>query len=419
MKVVLILGGWHASAIWFFKVHGQGGEYRLWVGDCWSGSACRFSKSCEKFFLLPSFHNEEEYISRLIEIYKKHRFDALIPLPHEEVLLVSKYRSILQEAGVPVVITNYGSMQIAADKEKLGIFCNKYGIPYPLTFAGDKYTGIQMLEKASLPFIVKLKNSTNQVDQRICHTRDLFLSYLDRMFLKHGEHNVIVQQFVSGYELDSMYTCGVFCGRAHNILGVYPTKKIRSRPYSGGAGICTRTTRDPKVEEICLKAVSALGDWVGICNIEVKRDFNTGKYYLIEINPRAWGSPMLSITLSGIDLIDMWIRITLNDDMPENIAPGREGVYSTELFHDLILLTDLLKDLPFKTKRQKALESLMSYRFPYLYNSRGVSLYQSIADFDIYDFRIFLKKTVRLKKRLIQAFTPSNRGRKEGEYLDI
>jgi len=416
VKTILILGGWHATTMWFFKTQGGKGNYRLWIGDCWEQSACRYSRYCERFFLLPNHSNELSYIDKIIEIYRTEGFDALIPIPHEEVILISKYRDRLLDAGVPVVITNYDTMQIAVDKEKLGHFCKEHGIRYPATFAGDKYTGRQILEAQGIPLIVKLKASTNQVDQMICHKPDEFLSYFEWVCRKHGRENVIAQQFINGYELDSMFTTGVFCNRDSKILGIFSTKKIRARPYSGGAGICTKTVDEPNVENICRKTVEAFFRWQAICNIEVKRDSVTGEYYLIEINPRAWGSPMFSITLSGVDLIDLWIRLTVGEELPSKIVLDRKGVYSTELFHDFMLLTDLLKDLPFKAKRQKAWESLLSYKFPYFSNADSVMLYEAIADMDIHDLVVFWKKIIRLKKRLIYAILPINKGRKEGEY---
>ncbi len=416
MKTVLFLGGWHSTTMWFFKIHGGKGKYRLWIGDTWDRSACRFSKYCDKFFLLPHYSREEEYTDKLIEIFKKHPFDALIPIPHDEIILTSKYRDKLQSAGVPLVITDYDTLKITVDKEKLGIFCKAHSIPYPDTCPADKYNGNQILDKIGLPLIIKLKASCNQVDQKICYTDEDFLPYFELICEKHGEENVIVQQFIKGYELDSMFTTGVFCDYDHNIVGIYPTKKIRARPYSGGDGICTKTIRNIEVEDICRKTVQALGNWQAICNIELKRDYETGKYYLIEINPRPWGSAMFSLTLGGIDLIDWWIHLTIGQDMPGDINEYEVGAYSTEIFNDFLLLTDLFKDLPFKQKRQKAWESLLSYKHPYFFNGNGVTLYQSISDLDFRDLQVFWKKTLRLKKRLFTALKPSNKGRKEGEF---
>jgi len=414
MKTILFLGGWHATTIWFFKMHGGKGRYRLWVGDCWGQCATRFSKYCERFFLLPHYSSENEYADKIIEIYKQYHFDALIPIPHEEVLLISKCKSKLQSAGVPLVITDYTTMQITVDKEKLGYFCKEHDIPYPRTFPGQRFSGRQILNEINPPLIIKLKAATNQVDQKICLESDGFLGHYSRICKKHGKGNVIAQEFINGYELDSMFTTGVFCDKKNNILGIFPTKKIRSRPYSGGAGICTRTVDDLQVENICRKTVNALEKWQAICNLEVKRDIETGKCYLIEINPRPWGSPMFSITIGGVDLVDLWIRLTLREKLPEKINLVSKGIYSTELFHDFVLLTDLLKDLPFKEKRQKALESFRSYKYPYISNgNNGHSLLEVIADVDLADPKVFWKKLIRLKKRLFYALLPANIGRKE------
>jgi predicted ATP-grasp superfamily ATP-dependent carboligase len=74
----------------------------------------------------------------------------------------------------------------------------------------------------------------------------------------------------------------------------FNTQKIRQLPKRSGTGIVVKSIVNHDLTEPSKVLLKQLG-FSGISEIEYKRDFRTGKYYLIEINPRFWDQHRLSL----------------------------------------------------------------------------------------------------------------------------
>ena len=408
---VLLLGGWQDSALIILRHFKNNPQYQFFVGDRWEYSVSRFSRYCDGFILLPDFAEDEEaYLKELIKGCKDNKIDVLLPIPQDEMILVSRNKGRLLKEGLKFLVPDYDLLEMAIDKYKLGEHLLKYSIPYPQTYRLTNFTGQEIIEKEGLPLITKLRRGTGQHDQRISYDESGFLRHLDRVVLKHGKEEIIVQKFIAGLEIEAMYTVGLLYDQNSKLATVVPTKKIRSRPYTGGSGVCVETVVDALITEICEKTISSFGRWVGIMDIEVKRDQRSGKVYLIEINPRPWGTPMFAVLLSGVNIIELWIKAAKG----EQIQKQREylgGVYSVDIVNDYLLFADLIKDL-FTVYRKQALKTLKSYVFPYFSNHHNFSL-SSCIDFDFLDPLPSFFKLFRLRKNLLYSLLPTSKGRRD------
>lgn len=409
-KKILLLGGWQESAFVILKTLGQCTEFEFYVADCWENSATRYSKYCRQFFLLPKISDRNNYIEQLLQICKFNEIDCLLPLPQEELILVSMYKKKFAESSTKLLVPDYEVVDTAVDKMKLGVLLNENGIKYPKTYLMEEYDASKLADEMVFPVITKLRRGTGQKDQRISYTKNNFLMHLESVIQKYGKDEIIVQEFIPGYEIDAMFTVGILCDQNGNIKINVPTKKIRSRPYTGGSGICVTAVKNAAVEDICSRTIKALGWWQGICDIEVKYDHRSNSYCIIEINPRPWGSPMMALAKSGIDINFWWIQATLGNPLPDNLG-FNEGVFTTDFFNDILLLTDLIKDL-FTPKINDAKKVLKTYKRPYFYPGLYAGL-NLLADIDIKDPTPFLWKIYRLRKRLFWALLPTNRDRRE------
>ena len=408
---VLLLGGWQDSALTILKHFKNNSQYQFYVGDRWEYSVSRFSRYCNGFILLPDFAEDEKaYLKELIKSYKDNKIDVLLPIPQDEMVLVSRNKDRLLKEGLRFLVPDYDLLEIAIDKYKLGEHLLKHSIPYPQTYCLANYTGQEILEKEGLPLITKLRRGTGQHDQRISYDEAGFFRHLEMVISKYGREEIIVQKFIQGLEIEAMYTVGLLCDQNSELVTVVPTKKIRSRPYSGGSGVCVKTVVDASITEICEKAICSFGKWVGIMDIEVKIDPHNGKVYLIEINPRPWGVPMFAVLLSGVNIIDLWIKAVEGEKIQRK-KEYTEGVYSVDIVNDYLLFMDLLKDI-FTAHRKSALKNLKSYIFPYFSNHHSFSL-SSCIDFDYLDPLPFLFKLFRLRRNLLYSLLPTSKGRRD------
>jgi predicted ATP-grasp superfamily ATP-dependent carboligase len=85
-------------------------------------------------------------------------------------------------------------------------------------------------------------------------------------------------------------------------------RELRCDPLGFGPASVTEPVIDDEVDEICDGFLRRIG-YVGICEIEVKRDTRDGKPKLIEANPRLSGSgdaaPYAGVDLCWIHYLDL------------------------------------------------------------------------------------------------------------------
>lgn len=94
---------------------------------------------------------------------------------------------------------------------------------------------------------------------------------------------------------------GIFLLRWNGrIVASFAHRRIREKPPSGGVSVCCESIAPPpELVTQSIRLLEAL-DWEGVAMVEYKRDQRTGRHYLMEINPRFWGSLQLAVD-SGVN----------------------------------------------------------------------------------------------------------------------
>jgi len=103
----------------------------------------------------------------------------------------------------------------------------------------------------------------------------------------------LVPQAVTQEEIvgpDSAKYCylGVYAQAGHR-LGACVVKEMRAYPLLYGCATLVEPVVDEEIDRVCNHFFLSLG-YIGICEIELKRDIRDGKLLLIEVNPRFSGT---------------------------------------------------------------------------------------------------------------------------------
>jgi predicted ATP-grasp superfamily ATP-dependent carboligase len=103
--------------------------------------------------------------------------------------------------------------------------------------------------------------------------------------------------------------------------------RVREWPISGGPSACCRAVHDPTLESFAAEMVKNV-NYTGLAMVEFKQGLD-GKYRLLEINPRVWGSyPTTRVAKSGMSLAwfaEAWNAGNPNDRFsPPPLPPYRE-----------------------------------------------------------------------------------------------
>jgi D-aspartate ligase len=129
--------------------------------------------------------------------------------------------------------------------------------------------------------------------------RCVTMEEVDEAYARAEEFEPMVQELIPGGD-DTLYTVGSYLDRNGRPLGVFSGRKLRQTPP--GVGTC-RVGEALWVQDAVDAALRLLGafDYVGLSQVEFKRDPRDGKFKLMEINPRLWQWHSLA-TACGVDL---------------------------------------------------------------------------------------------------------------------
>lgn len=91
---------------------------------------------------------------------------------------------------------------------------------------------------------------------------------------------------------------------------VFAHRRLREKPPAGGVSVFRESTTLPPSLHARSRALLDAFRWQGVAMVEFKVDASTGEPYLMEINPRLWGSVQLAID-AGVDFPQLLVDAAL------------------------------------------------------------------------------------------------------------
>jgi predicted ATP-grasp superfamily ATP-dependent carboligase len=106
------------------------------------------------------------------------------------------------------------------------------------------------------------------------------------------------------------------------VIAAFAHRRLREKPPGGGVGVLLESAEpDPKLIEPARRLLAAL-DWHGVAMLELRRT-PAGRAWLIELNPRVWGSLQLAVD-AGADFPGL--LLALHAGAPRPRFEPRAGV---------------------------------------------------------------------------------------------
>jgi len=373
MKVILT-GTESAKGIIVTRALGKEGVY-VTTSSYKSFTAASSSKYSSSFFSYADPENSEmDFINSLVDFLKNNKHDVLIPLHSRETYIVSKYKHIL-ENHVAVPVTDYANISITNDKYKTAILADSLDVKIPKTFRITNISDIKNL-KINFPAVIKLIDSSSSMG----------LSYANNMNELLEKFESTVKNFdlkATKYPIIQEYIDGLGCGTSvlynnGELKALVSHCRLREYPCTGGPSTLRISIKNNLMEKSSKKIMDNL-NWHGVAMLEYKIDKEKGIPYLIEINPRFWGSCYQSVA-SGVN-IPYWLSlIGKGNDLN---FPKRRLLGNKTRF----LLLDILSFYGYFRKRRNKFGLIRSYL-----SSKNTSYdIESIEDFSA-TFNYYLEK---------------------------
>lgn len=287
---------------------------------------------CDKVFLIPYPNaGEGNIMSRIAEIHKRVPIDLLIPTLDSEQVTYERLTPELNKLGIKTFLPTPAQLKMRS-KALLADFCHKHGIDVPKTrVINDPKQIPAIIKELSLPIVVK----GVFYEAYVCHSEEEALIHFHKLRVKWGLP-IILQEMLPGEEYD------VAClGDGHGgLVGAVAMRKLRvTDKGKAWAGV---TILDPELLTLSKKIIAKIG-WRGPCELEFLKDTRTGRYALIEINPRFPSWIYLSAG-AGVNLPQCLARLALGRKVaPVGFAPA--GVTFVRHATDLICPLSYLESL--------------------------------------------------------------------------
>jgi predicted ATP-grasp superfamily ATP-dependent carboligase len=255
----------------------------------------RASRYCNDFICLPMLPAGIDEALAILERFgaEQKRKPVAFFNGESDVMLFSEHRERLGEF-YEISLASHELINSLIDKGKFGSLAKKYDLPIPKTITPKSEDEcIEAGNTIGYPCIIK------PISQRRWHSPEIFnaIGYRKAILAKNQEElehimklippirgGEMVQQYIPGDD-PNHYDFHAYIDRGGTLRGSIVGHKIRTYPIHFGQGCYTHYMEEPGVEETCMDTLTKIG-YTGAANINVKRHAETGKDYILEINPR-------------------------------------------------------------------------------------------------------------------------------------
>lgn len=242
---------------------------------------------------------DENFFSDLNTISKKYKHEDIvfIPIEEETILKFLKYINKFGERNFKFSLPDLKFFNLSRNKNELNIFCEKNKIPCPKSISEKDFYS----KKFDFPIIVKPKNGSGSNGISFAHNNQ----HLDNININF-ERDFVQELLPNAKNVEA----GFYLCQKGEIISFYSHKRIRTYPETGGVTVFSEFQIDEKIRKSGAKIIKKL-NWSGLLMIEYIFDKRDNQYKLIEINPRLWGSILLS-EFSGVNFLKSYVNSSLN-----------------------------------------------------------------------------------------------------------
>lgn len=286
---VLVLGANYYISLSIMRCLGRHGIHVDAVDYSFKGSYAFRSKYCREKLIGPHYKEDPKgFLSFIIDYAKKQDHKAvLFPSADPYVEFMDEHLDELREYFL-INQTEKGLFTKIMNKGTLGEYAKRLGTPIPETvYLTDENPIEKVKNEIGFPCIVKPEDSPSFVK---VFRKKVFIANSEEEMIEAIEKartaglEVVIQRIIPGFD-DHMYTYDAYLNQDSQITHWLTCQKQRQYPINYGASVYTQQKYVKELHEIGKPFLEGIG-WKGFAEIEFKKDAETGKYYMIEVNVR-------------------------------------------------------------------------------------------------------------------------------------
>ena len=255
----------------------------------------RYSRYSRHILPVPHFEMQTDAALECLETWAKGQASPPVVMCNGEsdVLLFARHRERLsQYFRIPLATT--ALLEALVHKGKFAALAQERQIPSPQTLIPrSKDECMQLARQIGYPCVLKPVNqrhwhkpgyvqATKSSKALLLRNEPDLIRTLERYPAISGSE--MIQEYIPGPD-DQHFDFHCYIDQQGSVTGSLVAQKIRTYPIHFGMGSYVRLVHEPSITQLCLEALHRIG-YVGAANINLKRHAETGRDYILEINPR-------------------------------------------------------------------------------------------------------------------------------------
>jgi predicted ATP-grasp superfamily ATP-dependent carboligase len=330
-QTILLLDGASLAGLAFTRSLGAA-RVRVIVSDFSASAVARYSRYCHEFLLYPSpLADPPEFRRWLRETLQRERPDVLAGCTDYTIPLLLRWQEELaQFCRVP--LPPPAAFVRAFDKGQTMAQARALGIAVPAQYEAASEADLDAIAaRCRWPLVIKPRSSVGEGEARRETATVSYAFDADELRQKFRAASAtappLVQEYVAGRGVGCFFL--LHGGR---VLGRFQHQRIRDKNPLG-SGSCLRRSAPPN-EALLAQSEKLLRamEWEGLAMVEYRED-EAGTAWLMEVNPRPWGSLQLAIT-AGVNFPLLWWR-AVTEQAVEPVLHWQSGLLGRYLAGDL------------------------------------------------------------------------------------
>jgi hypothetical protein len=317
MIKVLILNGSTPATIQVLDILDTK-KYQVAICDpnpfCWA----RFHFHCSEFVRAPRLKNNPKiYLQFLLKLIQKEKFDVVLPVHEEGLLLAANKKEIFKYTNF--LLGSAENFHTIMNKKSFLELTKSLNLPVP------KMAFVKNIEDVAIagifPCWVKLPYGTSSTGVvRIANEKIV----KEKLKEFGSDSDFIIQEEIIGDQLtiQALFQNGnLICSHQYQAL---------STGFGGGAS--KRISVNYSELKIYAKKIGKKLSWSGPLMIDAIRDQKSGTIYIIEGNPRI--GEISSAFLAGLNIPEAYIKLTCKEKL-EKVFETKSGIKSHQMFTEI------------------------------------------------------------------------------------
>lgn len=285
------------------------------------------SRACRRILVVDI--DSDALIDALIEIAADFSSKAvLIPCFDSAVTMISSHRSRLADHYL-FALPDDETVRLIKDKVQFYEYAERHGFLVPRTVFLRHESDIEAaIQELRFPCILKPPDSKSP--QWRSHTNIKAFQVNDEAELRvlhdrysHAADTLLLQEMVRGDDA-AIYTCYGYYGAATEPLIEFTSRKLRQWPIRSGVGCLAEEIPQEEVRQTAKRLLEPLG-FHGLCSLEMKRDSEDGRFYIIEANIGRPTGRAAHVEGCGVEMLFTLYCDLVGSPLPEDRTQPFEG----------------------------------------------------------------------------------------------